>query len=306
MASAESPAAVIRALLDTRDGEGDFTDAKLAVDNLIDPKTNTFAIRSELDRMVEMIKKMLATLPPKEASTDLAKLKALKAFLHRRGRWNDGVAYEYDMDDPLGQNQRHALLAHYLNTKKGNCVSMPILFAILGERLGLNVTLSTAPLHVLVKYTDSVNGMTYNLEATSGAGFTRDVWYRQLMPMTDEALANGVYLKPLSRREAYAVIATSLVEHLLDAERFDEAIAVADAILQAYPAHAHALVKKATAYYRLLRRDIIRNYPNERDIPADKLAYAETLYRANLEAFARAEALGWRAPDASDNLGGKQ
>jgi regulator of sirC expression with transglutaminase-like and TPR domain len=285
----------------------DFAAVKLTVDSLIDPSTDAAAIRAELDHMVTTLDRMLSTLPPKEASTDLARLKALKAFLYRGGWWNDGVAYKYDSDDPLGQNPRHALLAHYLATKQGNCVSMPILFAILGERLGLNVTLSTAPLHVFVKYTDTASGMTYNLEATSGASFTRDLWYRQHMPMSDEAIANGVYLKILSRREAYAVIATSLVEHLLDAERFREAIAVADAILQAYPAHAHALVKKATAYYRLLQRDIIRNYPNERDIPADKLAYAETLYSANLEAFARAEALGWRAPNTSpDNSGGKR
>ena len=44
---------------------------------------------------------------------------------------------------------------------------------------------------------------------TSGAGFTRDVWYREkLPPITDEAIANGVYLKTLSRREAIAVMAS--------------------------------------------------------------------------------------------------
>jgi len=96
------------------------------------------------------------------------------------------------MSDPLGQNPTHDLLTSYLASRKGNCVSMPILFVILGERLGLNVTLSTAPLHVLVKYTDAQSGVTYNLEATSGGGFTRDAWYRQNLPMTDVAIANGI------------------------------------------------------------------------------------------------------------------
>lgn len=301
-AEALSPADAMRALLEAPEGEFDFARAKLAVDRLIDPNIDANHVLAEIDHMVATINKMLATLPPQEASTSVAKLKALQSFLYRSGQWNGGRQFHYDMDDPLGQNPAHMLLVHYLATREGNCVSMPILFVILGERLGLDVTLSAAPLHVLVKYTHS-DGVTYNLEATSGAGFTRDDWYRRNMPMTDEAIANGVYLKVLSRREAYAVIATSAVEYLLDARRYEEAIALADVILDAYPANAHALVKKGTGYYRVLQRDIISKYPNPSDTPPDAVNYANTLYRANQEAFASAEALGWREPTSLSSTG---
>jgi len=69
---------------------------------------------------------------------------------------------------------------------------MPFLFIILGDKLGIDVTASTAPLHVFVKFTDT-DGKTYSLETTSGANFSRDAWYREQMPMTNQAIDNGVY-----------------------------------------------------------------------------------------------------------------
>ena len=138
-------------------------------------------------------------------------------------------------------------------------------------------------------------GRTFNFEATSGT-FARDSHMRKEMPMTDEAIANGVYMKTLTRSEAASLMATTVMDHLLETGRYDDAIAVADALLEAYPAHAYALVKKGTAYHRLLRDNFIQKYSNERDIPADLLPSAIALQRANLEAFAKAEALGWREP----------
>jgi hypothetical protein len=69
---------------------------------------------------------------------------------------------------------------------------------------------------------------------------------------------------------------------------------VANVLIEANPADAYALVKKGTAYGRLLQRDILRPYPNRKDLPADKRGYAIELYRANQDAFAKAYALGWR------------
>jgi regulator of sirC expression with transglutaminase-like and TPR domain len=173
---------------------------------------------------------------------------------------------------------------------------MPMLFLAVGERLGLDLTLSTAPLHVLVRFTDRADGRSRNVEATSGGGFARDAHYRRLLPMTDEAIRNGVYLRSLSRREALALIATPVLDHLLATGRYDDAIAVADVLVEANPADTYAMVKKGTAYYRLLQRDFIRKYPREADIPAAEMPRALALSRANRDAFARAEALGWREP----------
>lgn len=63
---------------------------------------------------------------------------------------------------------------------------MPTLFMIVGRGIGLHLTLTDAPLHVLVRYTHP--GLpTLNVEATSGGGFARDLWYRQQLSTSDKA-----------------------------------------------------------------------------------------------------------------------
>ena len=173
---------------------------------------------------------------------------------------------------------------------------MPMLVLILGERLGLDITLSTAPLHVFAKWTDPESGATYNFEATSGR-FARDRHIRNDLPMTDEAIANGVYMKTLTRREALAVMAETALDHLYGTRRYHDVIAVADVILEAYPTHAYALVKKGSAYAKLLQPLIIRKVGILSEVRNDMMSYAEQLSRANGEAFDRAEALGWREID---------
>jgi regulator of sirC expression with transglutaminase-like and TPR domain len=291
-----APAAFVQTLLKMPSTELDFARAKLAIDAFVDPSLDSAAVLAQIDGMVATVNKMLGTVPPERASTSMEKMKALQAFIYQSGHWNGGKPFQYDLSDPYGQQPGAHLLHNYLASRKGNCVSMPILFLALGERLGLNVTLSTAPLHIFVKWTDDETGKTWNLETTSGAGFTRDAHYRKLLPTTDEAVANGVYLKALSRQEALSVMATLIIDHLIDIGRYEEAIEVADVLIAAYPANAYALVKKGNAYYRLLEQNIIRKYPKQSDIPPDKIAFANELYRANQEAFAQPEALGWREP----------
>ncbi|TGP85403.1 MULTISPECIES: transglutaminase family protein [unclassified Mesorhizobium] len=291
-----NPAAFVRKLINVPDGKADFARAKLLVDKFVDPSVDETAGLAEIDSMVVTVSKMLGTLPPDAASTSMEKMKALRTFLYEGGWWNNGRPFEYDLSDPYGQKPGSQSLTNYLATRKGNCVSMPALFLILGKRLGINVTLSTAPLHVFVKFTDDATGKTWNLETTSGAGFTRDAWYRQKLEMTDEAIRNGVYLKRLSQREALSIVATPVLDNLIATGRYDEAVTVADVLIEAYPANAYTLVKKGTAYYRLLDANIVRKYAKQSDIPADRIAYANDLYNANREAFAKAKALGWREP----------
>lgn len=291
-----TPADLVRSILDAPVTEMSFGRAKIVVDRFTDPSIDEAVVLAELDGMVATVNKMLSTLPPDAAATDMEKMKALRAFIYEPGQWNDQKPFQYDLVDPLGQQPGAQLLTRYLTTKKGNCVSMPVLFLALGEKLGLDLTLSTAPLHLFVKFTDRAAGKTWNLEATSGAGFTRDEYYRKQLPMTDEAIANGVYLKTMSRREAIAMIATGILDALLASGRYEDAIAVADVLIEANPSDAYSLTKKGTAYYRILRRDIIEKYPDEGDIPPDRVAYANELYRANQDAFTKAEALGWREP----------
>ncbi|MVA59345.1 transglutaminase family protein [Agrobacterium vitis] len=269
----------------------DLLDVKLAVDAMVDPSINTEAVKSMIDRMAAEVTAMAG----KDADS-ATKLAALKRYLYESGAWNDNKPFQYDLDDPLGIKPANRLLQRYLTVRRGNCITMPILFMVLGQRIGLSMTLAETPLHVFVKYTDDA-GKVWNLEPTSGGGFTRDEWYRKKLPMSDQAVANGVYLRALSYQEAIAVIASFLVECEIGKGQFENALAVSDVLLRHYPNFAYVLVKQGSAYSGLLRRELAGKYTRMEEIPPDLKAKADQWYGRNMEAFAKAEALGWRPQD---------
>ncbi|RYG99572.1 MAG: hypothetical protein EON58_03490 [Alphaproteobacteria bacterium] len=272
------------------DASRDLLDVKLSVDAMVNPSSKTDAVRSEVEKMAAQITAMAG----KDADS-ATKLVTLKRYLYETGAWNDNKPFEYDLNDPLGTNPANRLLQHYLTARRGNCITMPILFAVLGERIGLNMTLAEAPLHVFVKYTDD-GGKLWNLEPTSGGGFTRDEWYRRKLPMSDLAVTNGVYLRALSHHEAVAVIASFLVEHEIGNGQFENALTISNVLLRHYPNFAYGLVKQGSAYSAILRRELAA-YKRMEDIPTDLKANADWWYERNIEAFAKAEALGWRPQD---------
>ncbi len=223
---------------------------------------------------------------------DVRKLAAVRTVIYQPGSWNDQRPFAYDLADPYGQNLSSKLLSTYLSTRRGNCVSMPILFLILADRLGVNVALSTAPLHVFLKFTDAAGKVT-NLEATSGALPARDQWYREKLPMTDQAVASGIYLQTLSRKESVALMATTVMEHLMDQGRYQAVIEVADVILAHSPRDAETMVRRGSAFARLLDEEFYIPYPTEDLVPPHLHGRYGELESANQQAFAQAEALGW-------------
>lgn len=193
------------------DDKIDFARAKLTFDKLYDPRTDVEAGVRQVEAMARTIKAMAGPSAPARR-----RLAMLRKYIYEAGAWNHDNPYAYDMSDPSGLHKpANRLLSTYLRTHRGNCVSMPVLFVALAQRLGLNATLSTAPNHIFVKYIDDVTGQTVNLETTSGAYPARDSYIRRNMPMTDLAVANGLYLKTLSRKEVLVAMAGIVIERAM-------------------------------------------------------------------------------------------
>lgn len=267
----------------------DFARVKIEVDRMIDPSIDVDAQLAQIDQMVATIRTMLQ---PNATSWD--KVEIIRRYIYQAGEWNDGRAFSYDHDDPYGLDVRNKLLSDYIQDRRGNCITMPFLFIILGQRLGLDVTPAMAPLHVFVKFTDD-EGVTHNLETTSGAGRARDQHYRDLLPITDAAISNGVFLSPLDTEQSVAVIAAVIVDWLIAQERYHDAMAVADILIEHYPVFAYIMVKKATASYHLLRTEFHEKYPTAQDVPEEQRPYLAYLQQVNRGMFDKAETLGWRS-----------
>lgn len=284
-----TPADAVRELLASPDDRLDYARAKLAFDQVIDPSIDTARVAAELDRMARTASDMAGP-----GAAEGVKLGTLRTLIYESGSWNGGRPFGYDLADPYGLDTRNKLLATYLASRRGNCVSMPSLFLILADKMELPGTaLAVAPLHFFIRYTNAA-GRPFNLETTSGAHVTRDLWYREKMPMTDRAVESGLYLRALTRREAVASMAETIVEWLMQGRRFEEALSVCEVILIHHPHNAHIMVKQGTAYGRLLEVEFIEKYPTPDLIPPTLRARYHFLVEANRAAFEAAEALGWR------------
>jgi len=145
-----------------------------------------------------MASEVRALIPPD--ASNLIKFKLLRDYLYRPSLLplSGRQPFVYNLEDD--RNPRSKLLSVYLSTHKGNCVSMPLLFVILGQKLGIPVTLTTAPGHLYVKFRGD-NGQWYGVETTSGGGWAEDDWQQKQFPtLTPQAIANAIYMQPLKSR----------------------------------------------------------------------------------------------------------
>lgn len=269
------------------DAQVNYATAKLAVDQIIDPDIDSATILRELDRWEQAVR---ANGPA--GANGRHTLDALLKTLYEPGPWNDGKPFSYDLSDPLGKNPVNKRLATYLATRKGNCVSMPILVAILGQRLGLTMTLTTAPHHVMAMFADDTQQAWMYVEATDG-GYKHYESYIRDTGISRVALDNEIYLRPLHPHEAVGVIASTLMEHYARVGDGDALMKIADSALTANPKDIVAMIWKANASYLLIQSRYQRKYPNATDIPPGLAPDFQRLNRENQAWFARAEALGW-------------
>jgi regulator of sirC expression with transglutaminase-like and TPR domain len=229
-------------------------------------------------------------------ASDEEKLNALKKYLYVKGDWNDNKPYHYSFSDPLGEKIENKLLSNYLESREGNCVSMPILFLILGNKIGLDATLSNAPNHLFIKYTDKKLGITYNLETTSGAGITRDEWYRKQMPMTDKSIESGIYLRKLSKKESEAVILDSLAEYFMNKNDYARSIAISEIIMKNNVNDISSILRVGSVFYKLMEINYLSKYKSIEQIPTEGREYFNYLAGQNGFWFKKADLLGWVMP----------
>ena len=283
----QSPAFAVRNVFSAPESELSFEQSKLTFDRIIAPEMDEDAVMLEVAQLAAAATRIAA------GGNDIDKLKAVRQVIYDQGSWNGSRPFTYDHADPYGADLKNKLLATYLDTWKGNCVSMPILHLIVAERLGLNVSLSTAPLHVFVRYTNPDNGRSLAIEATSGGNPTREIWYHERMGVTEQQVENGIYLGVLTKRETFAVMASTVTEWLMSQGRYQEAIEVADVLLEYYPKDIHAVLSRGSAYGELMRTEFVERFPTPAAIPAPLRSRYQMLAAQNAAAFQQAEAWGW-------------
>lgn len=236
--------------------------------------------------------KVRARFPP--GASNKVKVDLLVSTLYEPGLWNDYQPFTYDFTDPYGGDIRNTLLSTFLAKRQGQCVSMPITFVLLGQKLGLPVTMTTAPYHLIAKYGDEEIGQCMNLEATSGR-FHYDSGYEQSLRISPEAIRQSTFLRPYTQRESVALFATATLAPFYKQRRQPEQmLKVTELILEASPRDAVAMTLRGDAYYLLIEQRFKNKYPLAEQIPLVEQEEFKSYSRQNLEWYSKAEKLGWR------------
>ncbi|HEY8587504.1 MAG TPA: transglutaminase family protein [Rhodanobacter sp.] len=290
---------VLRALLGQPENQIDFAKAKVTIDRMIDPTVDEQATLNLLDAWAHKVR---ARIPP--GASHVVQLMILGSTIYEPGPWNDNKPFSYDLDDPFGKDIQNKLISTYLATRKGNCVSMPILLVILGQKIGLNMTLAVAPNHMLAKFRqddgtwiniEATSGTWINIEATSGTTFN-DSDYQSQLHITPLGMQSGIYLRPLSQKEAVGAMMGTL-EDFYERQRSPEhQLGLTELALKVNPKDVVSIIRRAGAYYHLLQQRYVSRYPRPDLIPASQRGDFQMLSKNNSQLFEQAEALGWRQP----------
>ena len=165
--------------------------------------------------------------------------------------------FGYDFNDVFGHKTRENLfVSKLLETRKGNCHSLPYLYKILCEELGVDANLALAPNHVYIKHKNIKEGW-YNTELTSGI-FPIDAWIMASGFVHIDAISNGVYMKALNNRESIAVVMIDLADNYNVKFPNNDGTFIlkcCDTAITEYPNFATALILQAETHKKQMKKE---------------------------------------------------
>ena len=294
------PVAVkLRELLSLPESKIDYGSVKLAIDKMVDPSADVDRAEMQIGALFREAAALCGYSFARQVSVE-ARVDALRTCLYRRGPWNENRPFRYDLEnDPTGKGiLENNLLPTYLDKRLGNCVSMPILFLVLAQRMGVEACRSTAPEHVFVKVRDE-SGVYTNHECTHDGGLKADVSYVREFEITPEAVKLGTYLRPLSKKEGILVMAEVLGSHYFRKEDGASLRAFADLVSEMNPGSLQAIHWTTAVYGLTLDAKFKKRYQRYEDVPPGERDEVRRLLRTIRDLEAKAHALGWRPMSAA-------
>lgn len=155
--------------------------------------------------------------------------------------------FEYNFDDYSGQNDwSNMFVSRMMQTGKGNCHSMPLLYKLIMDKLGKKCWLSLAPNHMYIKAWNQRAGW-YNIELTC-ADFPTDAWLTASGYIHLDAIRNGIYMDTLSVQQSISLCLTDLAQGYMYKYGIGDGYFInqcCDTALKYYPDYINALLLKA-------------------------------------------------------------
>ncbi|MBU8895430.1 transglutaminase-like domain-containing protein [Corallococcus sp. M34] len=194
---------VVRALLSLPEDRLNIGDAALRLGTFVDADTDVVEGRRRIDLLAGQVR----TLVGSRTDPDY-RIRAINQVLFREN------GFTYDKDDPMGRRLDASSLWRLLATKKGNCVSLPVLWFVVAERLDYPVAIVEAPQHFFLRYQEG--SYRSNIEATSGGGEASDERIIQDLEVPSEAVSSGAMMRSLSKRELLGALIAEVAARLVN------------------------------------------------------------------------------------------
>lgn len=168
--------------------------------------------------------------------------------------------FTYNFDDFAGQKDwSNMFVSTLMQTKKGNCHSLPYLYKMIMDELGQPCYLSLAPNHIYIKAQNKRVGW-YNIELTCG-DFPTDAWLTASGYIHTDALRNGIYMDTLSQKQSVCLCLVDLAQGYQAKFGIQDGsfiLKCCDTALEHFPKYINAMLLKAetlTALYKQSNKD---------------------------------------------------
>ena len=250
----------------------DLAETLLLISRHWDPQLDTAPLKKTLDRLTESARGQLKNNPSPKQTVEI-----LRKVIHEEG------SYRYtDALDPAGMpiNPAELFMHGLLQTRRGYCMNLSLLYLILGERLNLPLVGVPLPNHFFVRY-DSPE-YRVNIEATEGGVAFPDSFYEQRFGVTK---GSKYFMTNLNKKQTVGAYFSNVGLVMYRAAKPQDAIFYLEQSASINPLSIDALNNLGNIYSELKQHDqSIHAY--ERALKADpgnfstlfnlSLAYMET------------------------------
>ena len=206
------------------------------------------------------------------------------------------LPYTYDFDDIWGHKDwSNMFVTKLLDTKKGNCHSLPYLYKIIADEIDAKAHIAVAPNHFYIKHQNQANGW-YNTELTS-AIFPIDAWLMASGYIHLDAIVNKLYMEALNNQQ---MIALCMIDLAKGYERKLGVLAQSEYILKCcnaalvvYPHYINALLLKAETQKKAFEQLMVKNnavYP----VDVLNMPEAQRLFSEMSMLYSKIHELGYR------------
>lgn len=203
----------IQDILNQPENEIDLGLAVLVLAKEAYPSLNVNRFLDILDYQARQIDYLLQGVEDSEARIGM-----MNTYLYKPGWWNDSLTFTYDINDLEAKAKENQFLNGLISTRRGSCVTLPMLWMVLADRLGWPVHAVLSTKHYILRYEDDRLEQK-NIDATIWGSYASDEQYRIDGRIPDHAIENGVFLRSLTRKEYLAALLVNQMRHYHEREQ---------------------------------------------------------------------------------------